>query len=48
MFKHQDLEMLGLKLNQYMINFHPLEVVDCGNTPNFKWMNLKKNYIVVL
>ena len=28
--KHQDLQMLGLKLNKYN-NFHPLEVVDRGS-----------------
>ena len=30
MFKHQDLQMFGLKLNKYMSNFHPLEVVGRG------------------
>ena len=26
--KHQNLQMLLLKLNKYMSNFHPLEFVD--------------------
>ena len=26
MFKHQDLQMFGLKLSTYISNFHPLEV----------------------
>ena len=30
-FKHQYLQMLGLKLNEYMDNFHPLEVVGRGS-----------------
>ena len=29
MFKHQDLQVVGLKLNKY--NFHPFEVVDRGS-----------------
>ena len=31
MFKHQDLQMLGLKLKQIMSNFHPREVVGRGS-----------------
>ena len=30
MFKHRDLQMFGLKLDN-MSNFHPLEVVDRGS-----------------
>ena len=29
-FEHQDLQMVGLKLNKYE-SFHSLEVVDCGS-----------------
>ena len=33
LFEHQDLKMFGLKLNKYMKNFHPLEVVSrCSET----------------
>ena len=33
-FKHQDLQMLGLKLDKInMGNFHPLEVVGHGSPP---------------
>ena len=28
MSKHQDLQIIVLKLNKYMCNFQPLEVVD--------------------
>ena len=31
MFKHQDLQMFGFKLNKYMSNFQPLEVVGRGS-----------------
>ena len=30
MFKHQDVQMFGLKLNKYMSSFRPLEVVGRG------------------
>ena len=30
-FKHQYLQMFGLTLNEYMSNFHPLEVVGRGS-----------------
>ena len=28
-FEHQDLQIFGLKLNKYVSNFYPLEVVCC-------------------
>ena len=31
MFKYQDLQMLGLKLNKYYVFFHSLEVVGRGS-----------------
>ena len=31
LFKHQALQMLGVKLNTYMSNFQPLEVVGRGS-----------------
>ena len=31
MLKHQELYMLSLKLNKYMSNFHPLDVVCRGS-----------------
>ena len=30
-FKHQHLQIFGLKLNEYMGNSHPLEVVGRGS-----------------
>ena len=29
--RHQDLQISGVKLNKYMSNFQPLEVVDRGS-----------------
>ena len=34
MFKHQDLQVVGPKLNKY--NFHPFEVVDRGSETQFQ------------
>ena len=42
MFKNQDLLIFGPKINNYMSNFLPLEVVCRGNETQLEWM---KNYI---
>ena len=30
-FKHQDMQMFDLKLNEYMSNFQPIELVGRGS-----------------
>ena len=42
MFKHLDLQMLGLKLN----NFRPLEVVGRGSETQLRVVENKNKYLI--
>ena len=43
--KHQDWQMFGLKLNQYLNNFYPLEVVDRSYETQLQ-MGENLNYLI--